>query len=272
MNYYKLLKINSIVKNPRIKFLGLYFLHKLNKRYLAVYFDPVNACNLRCKMCYFSNKEYAAKAKGVFKAEDLPLLAKAIFPRALKVQVGCGAEPTLYKDLNAIFKLAAEYKAPYVSLTTNANNIEKSDLEQWALSGLNEITVSLHGVYEETYREMMRQGDYERFMKSLEYVTDIKKRFPEFKLRVNYTFNEHNFDELADFWQVFSNIDIDILQIRPITKIGDSEYDHFSLESIIPKYEAIYNKLIAESQKKRRAFDCAIYRAINAKRKLKRGY
>ena len=44
MNYYKLLKINNLIKNPRLKLLGLMTFHVLKKRYISVQFDPVNAC------------------------------------------------------------------------------------------------------------------------------------------------------------------------------------------------------------------------------------
>jgi len=63
---YTLLKLNRYLKNHRIKFLGLFLLHKLDKRYLAVHFDPVNTCNLRCKMCYFTDDDYVQKLKDTF--------------------------------------------------------------------------------------------------------------------------------------------------------------------------------------------------------------
>ena len=65
---------------------------------------------------------------------------------------------------------------------------------------------------------MMGKGDYNRFLVSLNYITEVKKKYPNLKLRINYTFNEDNFDELTYFWKVFKDISIDILQIRPIRK------------------------------------------------------
>jgi hypothetical protein len=49
MDIYKLLKFNQKIKNHRIKFFGIWLLSVLNKRYLAIQFDPVLACNLRYK-------------------------------------------------------------------------------------------------------------------------------------------------------------------------------------------------------------------------------
>lgn len=247
MKYYNLLKLNNFIKNYRIKFLGLYILHIFKKRYLAVHFDPINACNLRCKMCYFTDKDYVKKLKGIFDPKDLNLFGKALLKRAVKLQIGCGTEPTLYKHINEILIEAKKYNVPYVSMTTNANLIEKEILHQWASNGLQEITVSLHGVLEETYNEMMGKGDFKLFLQSLNYINDIKKEFPTLKLRVNYTFNEDNFNELSQFYQVFDQIDIDILQVRPISKIGNTTYNNFSLKKIIPNYNNVYNYLKLES-------------------------
>ena len=246
MNYYKLLKLNTFITNPRLKLLGLYILHVLNKRYVAVYFDPINACNLKCKMCYFTDKEYVKKLKGVFNPNEIPLFSKAILKNAIKLQVGCGTEPTLYKHLDLIFKEASKQKVPYIALTTNANILRKEDLEVWAKNGLNEITISLHGIFKKTYEEFMQKGDYSLFLQSLNIISETKTKYPQLKLRINYTFNEDNFDELKYFWKVFGEFSIDILQIRPIQKIGNTEYSNFDLTKIVPKYESFYQEILSE--------------------------
>ena len=143
MNIYKLLQLNRKIKSHRIKFLGLFLLHKLGKRYLAVNLDPVMACNLRCKMCYFTDKDYVRTLKGQFKNEELDQVAKTIFNRALKLQIGCGTEPTLYKELDYIVSLGKQYKVPYISLTTNANLLTEEKIENLLKAGLNEFTISL---------------------------------------------------------------------------------------------------------------------------------
>ncbi|RZV67600.1 MAG: radical SAM protein, partial [Flavobacteriaceae bacterium] len=117
MNIYRLLKLNRMVKNHRIKFLGLFFLHKFNKRYLAVNLDPVLACNLRCQMCYFTDSEILKTLKGQLTDDELHRIADLIFKRALKLQIGCGTEPTLYKNLDKIVALGKKYNVPYISLT-----------------------------------------------------------------------------------------------------------------------------------------------------------
>jgi len=248
MKIYTILKINKFIKNFRIKFLLLFLAHKFNKRYLAVNFDPVNACNLRCKMCYFTDSDYVKKLKGVFDKKDLNRLGEVILKRALKFQVGCGTEPTLYKHLDDVFKIAKIYKVPHISLTTNANLIEKTKLKLWVESGLNEIIISLHGVHKDTYESFMQKGRYETFLKSLQIITEIKKEYKDFSLRINYTFNEDNFKELAEFMTVFGGFDIDTLQIRPINNLGNTAYQNFKMEAIIPIYDGFLNQIKKECE------------------------
>ncbi|APY08534.1 radical SAM protein [Winogradskyella sp. J14-2] len=235
MNIYKLLQLNRKIKSHRIKFLGLYLLHKFNKRYLAVNLDPVLACNLRCKMCYFTDADYVKTLKGQFKEDDLEQVAKTIFNRALKLQIGCGTEPTLYKNLVRIVELGKQYKVPYISITTNANLLTKENIEPLLKAGLNEFTISLHGVTKESYESFMKKANYEKFQNALNAFVALKKTY-DFKVRINYTFNKDNFYELKDFFKYFNGESFDILQLRPIQKIGNTEYNDFDVSSLEDDY------------------------------------
>lgn len=248
MDIYKLLKLNRKIKSHRIKFLGLFLLHKFNKRYLAVNMDPVMACNLRCKMCYFTDADYVKTLKGQFKEEELNQVAKAIFKRALKLQIGCGTEPTLYKNLEQIVALGKQYKVPYISLTTNANLLTEEKIESLLKAGLHEFTISLHGVNKESYEGFMKKASYEKFHNAFKAFQKLKAKY-NFRVRINYTFNKDNFYELQDFFKHFDGESFDILQIRPIQKIGNTEYNDFDLDSIRKDYPDLINT-IRESCKK----------------------
>lgn len=194
-------------------------------------------------MCYFSDAEYRKTMKGVMKQDDLPKLAHAFFSRALKLQIGCGAEPSLFTHNRELITLAKQYKVPYVSMTTNANLFSEEDLWGLAEAGLDEITLSLHGVTREDYEFFMTNASYEAFLKALSTLTAIKEKNLGFKIRVNYTVNKDNMEGLAGFFDAFGSYRFDILQIRPIQKIGDSEYDTFEWDSLYERYDKIINKV-----------------------------
>ncbi len=188
MNIYSILKLNNIIKSHRIKFLGLWLLDLLDQRYLGLYMDPVMACNLRCKMCYFTDQNYVKTVmKGIMKEDDIAFLAKINFKNALKLQIGCGAEPTLFKHNLKLIETAKKYKIPYISMVTNGNLLSEEDVVKFSSSGLNEFILSLHGVHKSSYEDFMDKGDYQKFHEVLQFITNEKKRNPKLVLRINYT-------------------------------------------------------------------------------------
>lgn len=251
MNFYRLFGLFGKLQSPRVKLLGLYVLHITGKRYLGVFLDPVLACNFRCKMCYFSDEEKRKSMHGSLSPDEISQAAKALFHRTLKLQIGCGAEPTLYKELEQIVRIGKKYGIPYISLTTNGNLLTESKLTALVRAGLNEITISLHGIKKETYEFLMTNGKFDRFLRLLNDLKEVKKEFPAFKVRINYTMNADNIEELGEFWSVFNDIPIDVLQLRPIQEIGKSEYDNFDLNKISDSFENILIPLVESCKSKK---------------------
>jgi molybdenum cofactor biosynthesis enzyme MoaA len=238
-NFYFLLKINQYIKSVRLKSLGIYLLHLSGKRYFGIFLDPVLACNLRCRMCYFSDEEKRKKFRGTFNQDDLPKLASAFFHRALKLQIGCGAEPSIFPYNKELIRLGKEKKIPYISMTTNANRLKEIDWRELVAAGLDEVTLSLHGVNKQSYEYFMTGASYEVFCSSWQILTAIKKDYPSFKIRINYTVNQDNMKELADFFDLFVDYALDILQVRPIQQMGNTAYNNFSWEVIYEQYSII---------------------------------
>jgi MoaA/NifB/PqqE/SkfB family radical SAM enzyme len=193
-------------------------------------------------MCYFTDEDYVKTLKGQFKDEDLDLVAQAIFGRALKLQIGCGTEPTLYKNLVRIVELGKQYKVPYISITTNANLLTEEKIEELLKAGLNEFTISLHGVTKESYENFMKKASYEKFQDAFKALAKLKAKY-NFKVRINYTFNKDNFYELKDFFNHFNANGFDILQIRPIQKIGNTEYNDFDISTLTEDYPKLIQSI-----------------------------
>lgn len=246
---YRILKLGTRIRNKRIKLFGIWIFHVLGKRYIGIFLDPVLACNFRCRMCYFSNTEKRKSYKGILPYEEIKQIAAALFHRALKLQIGCGAEPTLHKDLTEIIALGTQYHIPYISLTTNGSLLAKDSLEEMIQAGLNEITLSAHGLTKDTYERFMVNGSFDTFTQLLVTLSGIKTQYPEFQIRINYTINKDNLDELSYFWDVVGE-NIDVLQLRPIQNIGESEYADFSLSDIYDKYDTILAPLIASCRQR----------------------
>lgn len=236
MKIYSLLKYYRRIRSPRLKLLGILLFHILHKRYLYILMDPSLACNFRCRLCFFSDPEACASMKGRFSQEDIEALSKAIFHRGLKIQIGCGAEPTTYSGLAELVKLAHDKGIPNISITTNGSLLTREKLQQLVENGLGEIILSAHGLSKETYEFMMRGSDYDHFLQLIKDVADIKKDHPELLFRINYTVCNENLDDLKQVPSLFGDFWPDIIQLRPVQDIGSTAYDNYSMSPIIKKY------------------------------------
>lgn len=239
-NIYRLFKIFGKLRNYRLKLAAIYLLHQTGRRYIGVFLDPVLSCNFRCRMCYFSDEARRRELHGVLALEDYNRMAEALFHRALKLQIGCGAEPTLYKNLEEIIRKARACGVPYISMTTNGFLLNEEKLLRYVEAGLNEITLSVHGTCKETYEYFMTNGSFEQFTSLLQTLGHLKKRYPAFQIRINYTMNEDNVEELARLPELLQVVPVDVLQLRPVQKIGEhTSYSNFSMARISEVYDSV---------------------------------
>jgi hypothetical protein len=94
----------------------------------------------------------------------------------------------------------------------------------------------------------MKKASYEKFQEVFQIFARLKAAY-NFTVRINYTFNKDNFYELKDFFNHFSGKSFDILQIRPIQKIGNTEYNDFDLESIREDYPSLIQQIKQQCQR-----------------------
>jgi MoaA/NifB/PqqE/SkfB family radical SAM enzyme len=244
---YTLIKLNRVVRNHRLKFATIWLAHSTNIRHLFLRFDPVLACNLSCAMCYFSNSEYRKNTKGIFRQEEVARIARLLFPKTVQLVIGCGTEPTLYKDFTGLVHLGKRYGIPYVGFTSNGQLLSAQHLEEFVRHGLDELALSVHGVRRETYERFMANASYETFHRVLGTLDRVKNATGAKKpyLRLNYTVNSENLDELGEFFEVFGMYTIKTLQIRPIMNIG-GEYQQCLRPGDIDRYRKIVGVLADE--------------------------
>lgn len=260
MNLYRLMKMAVGHGLPRqVKLAGLAVMFRLRRRTAGVFLDPVLGCNLRCRMCYFSDPVKRREMKGIMGDRELSECAAAIFPYALKLQIGCGAEPTLYPDLEKVIRLGKEYGVPYISMTTNGQLIGsgRCSLESLVKAGLDELTLSLHGTEREVYEHLMPGASFETFGRLAEEIARVKKEYPDFKLRVNFTVNSLNVNGLRGelFWNLWHEGGApDIVQLRPVQKIGESDWKDFDPQPLIDAYDDTIGSMINECR--RRGITC----------------
>ncbi|MBD3343730.1 MAG: radical SAM protein [Chitinivibrionales bacterium] len=248
---YQLIKLNRIIKSHRIKLIALLLADIFRFRHLFIRFDPIIACNLRCLMCPFSDPEFIASKKPRFSSDDIKRIGGMFFPLAYQCVVGCGAEPTVYKDYLSILRMAKQYGVPHIGFTTNGQLLTQPKVRELFEIGIDEITLSMHGVKKQTYERFMVNASFEKFHEILAAIDESKKR-PGIHpgIRINYTVNPDNLPELADFFEEFGRYAVDVLQIRPMVDLGTTAYAASDLSHFAGEYQSIIDSLAEECRKR----------------------
>lgn len=235
-----------------LKLMGLWGMYMMRRRVVGVFLDPILACNLQCKMCYFSDPDRRVSLHGTITEQNLDLLEKHVLPYAVKLQIGCGAEPTLYHNLSDLVKQGRRAGVPYISLTTNGQLVAtgRVDIAELVENGLDEITLSMHGTKPQTYNTLMTGGDFEKFKMALSKIATVKTAFNNRPLlRINFTVNSFNIPDIQpdNFWQLWQDVGIlpDVIQIRPVQNIGPSAWRDFDPSPIKEQYHNTIEPLIA---------------------------
>jgi molybdenum cofactor biosynthesis enzyme MoaA len=247
-NPYVLLKLASQFRSFRLKCIGVLVADFLRVRHLSIRIDPILACNLRCRMCHFSSDESKGLAKGSITVGEFERIAKVLFPKAVQVVIGTAAEPTIYAPLPQLVRLAKRnYRVPFVAMSTNGQLLSEELFRKALDGGLDEITISMHGITKETYQAFQPPASYERLHNVLSMLSGIsRERGGDFALRINYTVNPDNFEELAGFFSVFGDYRISVLQVRQIFDLGETAYRNRDLTPYRARLAAICEDLRRE--------------------------
>lgn len=245
MNQEALVRLNRAVRSNRVKFAAVLAAEMLGMRYLMVRLDPATACNLRCGMCYFSNPNWFEHNGGQrLTIEEIDRLARFFFPQTLQLFLGCAGEPTIYKNWPDLIRMAKAFGVPFVSLTTNAQLLDRRANERAVANGLDEVVVSAHGVTPTTYEGLMRNASYERLHRNLADLSAVRDESGAGRprIRVNYTVNPDNLDELDQFFDRFGDYGIASLQIRPMIDMGGA---HRRRDLPVERYRQTVDRLAA---------------------------
>jgi MoaA/NifB/PqqE/SkfB family radical SAM enzyme len=253
MRSESLLRLNRLIPSNRLKFLAALAADIVGARHMIVRFDPIQACNLRCGMCYFSDNEWIERNPVKrFSNDEILRLADMFFPQAIQLHIGARTEPTVYKDYPSLVRLGKQYNIPFIGLTTNGQLLTQTNIRLLIEDGLDEITLSAHGIKKDTYEKMMSGASFETFHRNLEAIVLTKRELGKNNpaIRINYTINPDNISELYRFFDLFGSYDITTLQVRPIVDFGGTDYKNKDLIKHCQQYNRVIDFLISQCRRR----------------------
>ncbi len=151
---------------------------------LSLEFQISDVCNLKCPMCYRAQSSYVPNSE---KFMDFALYKKAIDETAGKVpaiRMNSSGESVLHPQFLEMVKYAKDRGAIEVSFITNAGAIDMDFFEKMLLAGIDWMTVSVDGLYE-NYEKNRYPLKFKDLYAKLEGMQEIKRKYSTPKPAIN---------------------------------------------------------------------------------------
>lgn len=168
--------------------------------------ETVMGCNLRCAMCP------VPQARSLMNGRTFAMMSDAIFQKVLdavsdtprSVSLNQMGEPLLHGNIVEYVRLA-KARGHQVSLTTNATKLSEDLGERLLLAGLDQMTVSIDGVTEQTYESIRVGARYHAVRENVEAFLRIRDRLRRpARLQIHCIESEVTRGEIADFQRYWS--------------------------------------------------------------------
>ena len=174
--------------------------------------EPTSMCNLRCIMCYQSDKSFSSKSQGFMGYMKFDLLKKVVDEIAGKIDAVTFAsrgEPTLHPELDKFLKYC-EGKFLGLKLNTNATLLNEKKINMLLSSDLQQLVLSIDEKDKENYEKIRVNAKFEVIMKNLEMLKKIReKNYKDSKMKIRISGvkinSSQNVEEMNEFYKEFAD-------------------------------------------------------------------
>ena len=135
--------------------------------------EPTNVCNLRCPFCATTHNRYN---RGFMTEKTWKkILDEAGTNELYSLKFTYRGEPLLHKDLPRMVAYAKNVGVMDVYFNTNAVFLNDEMIYQLIRAGLDRISISFEGTEKGVYEKYRVGSDYDRVIKNIERLKEIKE-------------------------------------------------------------------------------------------------
>ncbi len=196
------------------------------ERFLSVFMDQNNKCNLRCVMCGFSDPRVPGLGK-----YDMPLalfekVVAEVLPATSYLALSCLTEPYMTRDFDLRLELASRSGVPFTEVITNGTLWNEERVEKLVACRISRVAVSIDGATAATYERIRVGARFDRVLSNVRMLTERKRRagspFPA--LRINHVLSEANVEEFPAFLAMAEELGADGVDVRTVARMSDAVY------------------------------------------------
>ena len=197
-------------------------------------------CNVKCIFCRSCHQKQDLS----YFNENMDSIINNMLENAENVVLSGVGEALFSPHSRKLIKRIAElFPNVRFSLISNGILCNKENLvELGILDKLISITVSLHAVKKSTYDKLVINGDFDKVMTNLQFLSELKRAGKLDKFILNFVVNAYNYKEMADYIKMAQKIGatVGFLELLKL----DSNEDVYKELNIFDEKHPKYNDFV----------------------------
>ena len=216
-------------------------------RFLSVFFDQNNKCNLRCRMCGFSDPRVETLSKYDLPREAYERIASEVFPHTARACLSLFTEPFMTRDFGDRLDAVRRHEVPFSEFYTNATLLTGEAIEKILDARISRVTVSIDGGTKEIFEFIRTGASFERVTGNARALLARRRArglaLP--RLRINHVLSEANIDHFSEMLALVERLEAEEIVVRPVTRMSNAEIQENTDPEFWAKVRAARSELAA---------------------------
>lgn len=188
-------------------------------RFLTVFMDQNNRCNLRCRMCGFSDARVAGLPK-----YDLPewlfeRIAAEVFPLANYLCLSIMTEPFMSRDFADRLRFVRD--VPFTDIITNGTLLTPAIVAKVIDARITRLIFSIDAGTKELFESIRPGAVFEKVIENFRLAAAMRTDVP--LLRINHVLSELNIDHFDDFLALAETLRPEEIAVRTVSRMSNAE-------------------------------------------------
>jgi len=194
------------------------------ERFLSVFMDQNNRCNLKCKMCGFSDARVGAVPKYDMPRWLFDSIASQVFPHTRFLCLSLMTEPFMTRDFADRLESVRRFEVPYSEIITNGTLLNEPKIGKILDAGITRLTFSIDGATAEIFESIRIGARFEDVLGNFRLVQSMRedRRSALPRLRVNHVLSELNIDRFDDFLGLVETIQAEEIGVRTVSRMSNA--------------------------------------------------
>jgi radical SAM protein with 4Fe4S-binding SPASM domain len=193
-------------------------------RFLSVFMDQNNKCNLRCQMCGFSDPRTEAIGRYDMPWALFERMARQVFPRTNYLCLSILTEPFMTADFPERLQLVRELGVPFADVITNGTLLTERSIGRVLDSQISRLIFSIDGGTKEVFERIRVGANFDQVIRNVQRFEAMKRErgltLP--LLRFNHVLSELNIDAFDDFLALAERLGVAEVAVRTVSRMSDA--------------------------------------------------